>query len=695
MPSIPHMSDTSFSAILRQSNPQGRLDENVVKQMTDTLANTIQNASVGHNQSLAQLQQRDLQKLLQSDSLEPTARRALEKLFGTVDNKPVAPKDVWVNAPISSANSPLFAYFNAQVNTSNAVQNADAVGTKPTAPRGRTVAPPAVIASTGQSNQTTGPTAAPLNFAANAQVQLWALPGSKVRIYNASVLEDGKPKLIKEYTVPASATPNANATPHSLSGAYPTLQAFAEDVKNFMAAPHDGMVLATVPLTPNDDQDATDLFKVTMQTGSRGESDPVAVRMHSYSAFPRFERAASIDVNKMTLQNGILQSSEYAVTPGASLSVYKNGKATNISMTADDNGKISADLSSLGNLSDVAIIANKRNGTQEIVDMTALGLSKIMPDHAALTASWDAAVIKNLVASDVNGRINFTLDHIPDGVSVEVRNPNNGNTPTVFTSQNGKLTVDIKDAYEGDMLNITMKTGQSSRYSGGGDVVALKDFDENRKRVVDHEFTIAGNYSMHNPADAARIAFVVDSLPGLRRHEIKNALELFGPYSRIPGGNTVNDAGVMQKLWSGAKIGSMLGRDWADQGIAHAVASGLNPTFVEGMKIGAAYAKGTGNTLASYEENVVKLVQAGQARIVATGGYSPISGSHGPLRPETVYGPSTYEINIPGAPPLTVNTKGSQPSGWVNPAAIVMTFGLTMGDPNSAKFTYLPPPNWL
>lgn len=697
MPTIPSMNDAAFAQIIKSRNDQNaRLNLQDVKSLTDTLKNQSAPTDPAQTDAVLKAKQMDLQKLLQTDALEPAARKVLESMLGTVNNKPVAPKDIAFDAPRTTANSPMFVFFNK----GNLITTP--IAHTPNVPE-RTIAPPAVIASSAQSTQTTGPTATQFTVPADASVQLWALPGSTIRIYNASVLEDGKPKLIKEHQVPDNAVGKATDRPLCMTGAYPTQTEFNKDAQTFMAAPHDGMVLVQVPLTPLDDQDARDILKVSMQTPARAESDAVAVRMHSYYAVQRFERSFEINPQNIKLENNILRSStDYTAPVGGSIALYHNGRNLGASAKVDDNGHFSIDLSSLRqkgiDMSEVSVVAYGNNSVKS-VDVSHLGFASQHPDVRRQFAHLDAVVLKNLITADANGKMDFVLDGIQAGTKVEIRNPNNNNTPHAFAEKDGKLHIKLDDVYPGDVLNVVMKTGKT--YMGAGDYMAAMALDANGRSMSEQTFSMDGSYSIHEPKDAARIALVIDSLPGLRRGEIQAALDLLGPFTRIAGADAVNDPAKISTLWQGAQIGSALG-EFSATVLAHAQAhirspsrpDGVDPLLLEGIKMGVAYADGAKKTLARHSNNPLKLVKAGETRTVITGGYSPISGSHGPLRPEYVTGPSTYSVDVPGAPTLTLTGRGQQPSGWVNPAAIGMTFGLTLGDPNSAKFTYMPPPNW-
>ncbi len=575
------------------------------------------------------------------------------------------------------------------------------LGGKPTAPvaptpaapvRAPTLKPPAVIGSTGESAQTTGPTAAPLNFPPNASISLWALPGATIRVYNTAVLEDGKPKLLKELTAPLQ---NANTTPHCMSGAWPTAQEFNKAAAVFAAAKAPGMLLASVPLGAADDHSAHDTFLVTQQAGSRPESEAVPVKLFSYSAPSRPHQGKfEPQLQRMALSNGVLASTEaWALRPGSHVEAFVDGSRIKLSTTVDDSGKFALDLGKLKDLSKVVVTANGAP-----LALGKLGLAEQLPDARARVAEWDAALLKGLMSPSAEGKVDFVLCGLPEGLELTLTNPNSGSK--TFRAEHGTMHIELGDTWPGDTLvaKMSVKDVQGDTwanwYSGPtGEHDIFRVYGQGKKSYGaepnSYKVMMDGNFFVPEPAQAERIGHLIDAMKGYTRDDLQNVIELFGPHAKAVQGCGHLDGAQIRRLYEGARLGAQLSPKWAAQVTAHLAKHGESPDVLEGIKIGQAYRQQHHKTLASTGDDLgLRQVQAAQARIVVTGGYSPISGSHGPLTPETVYGSATWALDWKDLPPLPLMTEPQQPSGWVNPAAYAFTFGV--GGSAGVNYVYTP-----
>lgn len=601
------------------SRPPGKLDEPATRELLAKVAEG----------GLAADEQRDLQALLQHDQFVPVA---IARVRQVLESPPAPP---------------------------------------------RTVAPPAAIGSTQQSTQTTGPTAARLDFPARGLIQTWAIPGSTVRVYNASSLEDGKPRLIKTLTVPLDAP--ADGRPHCVQGAYPTQRAFDAEAESFRAAPHDGLVLASIPLEPEDDQDAFDTFLVTQQTASRGESDPVSLKLHAYSAFSRVDRPLNIDTANLRYENGALSAAkDYAVPAGTVIEARRNNKPVGLHAVADARGRFALDLSTLGALDGVTLHARSPSGRNEqTLELSAFGVDAAPPPGMDRVARWDHAVMRGLLAPDA-GAFGFQLEQVPDGVEVQVRNVNAPGSAQVFRSAGGRLAVGLQDTLPGDSISVRMNAPLN---------FVVEDPQTGKMRSID--FTVDGTYVIPSAEHQQQMRELLDIFQGLPRRDLQAALDLFGPHSRIEGGPPRMEPAKLRAVFSGAQLGSATRESWAAAVRAHVKQHGT-PELLEGFDLGRAFVKATGKPLTDGLD--LRLTRQDPTRQVITGGYSPISGSHGPLRPEYIRGAQYFELTHPGLPPLELKEQGGSPVGWVNPNAIGMTFGFTLGQPGSATFSYDFPP---
>jgi hypothetical protein len=604
MPSI-SANDTSIRLALKQHvQANGAINEEGVKAIA---------MAAGDGGVITKTERKDLEKLLGAAGLEPRARKLLQDFLASPQANAPAPTHV----PLAQRTNPAFAFFGMQntgpvtppAGNNGTTQGSDGVqGTTPTPEpqRPRTLPPPAVIASSLQSVQVTGPEAKELVLPADALVQMWAVPGSTIRIYNNSVLENGRPKLLKEIVAPMTSN---DTGPRCMASAYPTVQEFNRDAATFMATQHDGMVLVSVPLTPADNQDVRDTLKVTMQTGSRAESAPVFVKMHNYTneASPRLDRLPNVDTTRLTLNNGVLTTQgDFAMTPGTHVVAMKDGLATNISATADENGHLTLDLSTLGTSPNVVLVTGAYKvlpggySTNTIVplDLSAQGLAAGMPTVQDRLVHMDNAVVRGFMQAPVGGKIHFEVPGMVDGAALEIRNPANPSQVYVFVAGGGKLVVDLPDACEGDALKVNLDL---SRVQDPFKNQCVNDRNAQQLCMQGSDgrgrFSALSTFVVPTAAQAARAQQVLDAFPNERAQRLGLALDLFGPYARVTGGQLVNDPARMRDIVEGALVGSSLPNHWVRSVQTNVQAHGTQGQK-EGFELGLAWAKATGASLA-------------------------------------------------------------------------------------------------
>lgn len=669
MVSISSMRDGSVRAAVKQvMQSTGPINEAGVKAIA---------IAAGDGGAISKTERKDLEKLLRTASLEPNARKLLQDFLASPQANAPAP----TNVPLAQRTNPAFAFFGMQnvppgggttPGTGGAGGTGGVQGTTP-APepqRPRTLPPPAVIASTAQSNQTTGPDRRPLNFPANALVQLWAVPGSTIRIYNNSVLENGKPKLLKEMVAPMSSN---DTGPRCMTGAYPTMEAFKEAAGAFMAAPHDGMILVSVPMDPNDDQDARDTLKVTQQSGSRGESNPVSVRMHSYDAFPRVDREPAVDKARVSVANGVLTTQgDFALTPGTFVQAIKDGVRTNVHASADENGRLSLDLSSLGTSSNVVLVTSTYKGRTVPLDLSAQGLGGSLPPVQDRLAKLDNAITRGFMQAPVDGKLRFEVPGLLDGAALEVRSAANPGQVQTFVASGGKLVVDLEDVWDGDALSVRLDlsrvpdTFADECFRDGDPHTLALEGSDGRAR-----FSTKASFLLPTAAQAARAQQVLEAFPNARAQDLGLALDIFGPYSKVGGGQAVTDPARMRDIVAGAKLGSSLPPHWETNVKGHVAVYGSRG-LQEGVALGMAWGRATGVSLGQGLEKV---------------GFEAVRdpGAHYST-------PPMYTLRLPGVPDLTRldprNGWQGYPSG---PRALYNDEARAMDNPQASAFVFTLP----
>jgi hypothetical protein len=509
----------------------------------------------------------------------------------------------------------------------------------------RTAPSPAAFATANDGWQYTGPLAEKLPQPRCATVNLWAVPGATINIYNPMVLENGRPKLIATAIAPSTSSAPMNA------GAYATGSEFSKEHGRFQQRATEGMVSVSVSLPKEADWHVNDVVQVTQKVGERLESLPVAMEFIAYrSGLPANTHAPYAEKDRYCLQGGKLVSTEdYAVPPRAQLQILADGLPCGDAKRADDMGRFEIDLPAA-------------SGALELRVANAGGIIKIPVTGTAepwsvRIARWEKGLREGVLrAPDSNNTIDLALDGLPKGYKLEITNPSNGATPQVFTADDkGHLAIHVTDVCSGDTLSVNG--------------AAMKVADQNGSV---RDFELDAVYQVPTAAEQARFEQVFAALSGRPEREMKFALELLGPYSPFEELKAICDASQICSVLEGAKLGSVIGQfsGWGAT-VKQRVAQHPDPWFQKGFDYGLKY---KGDYRAAHKEVGLEMTHAGARRIVITGGYSPISGSHGPLTPETVKDPDSYSLQIPGLQPISLSSGGYGPRGWVNPNAILLTY---------------------
>ncbi len=181
----------------------------------------------------------------------------------------------------------------------------------------------------------------PKKAAEAAVIQTFALPGSTIRIYNASVLESGRPKLIKKVTAPEEDVEATAGTKASQK---------ADEFKG--KRPDEGMVLTSIPLIEEDDHQAWEMFLVTIQPPLGFESEPAPLRLFQQDpmAFKNSTRRRpfSINYSQFRLERGVVKTVEDFTVPAMTqIFVRHPDLKTARGFLSDAKGQFSVDLEGL------------------------------------------------------------------------------------------------------------------------------------------------------------------------------------------------------------------------------------------------------------------------------------------------------------------------------------------------------------
>lgn len=546
------------------------------------------------------------------------------------------------------------------VQGSTSVAPVDQGSQGPTTPIGqtpKTAAPAGAMATANDGWQYTGPLAEKLPQPRVASVDVWAVPGARIRIANASVLENGVPKVLKEVIAPQADAQGSFVAAYGASGEYGAAK------QAFDAAPHAGMVLVSIPLEPTLDWDVRDLLRVSQQVGQRKESDAVLTSLIHYRSGigPAPHPPYVIDQRIKSDSNVVESTSPFAVPPRAGLRLFANGYAVTPMTNADNEGGFSLQ------------IPKTAVGAIELEVVTESGAVRLpitgkMPSPEQRIEGWQRAIRQGLLQAPQNGELSFSLDALPPGYKLSIVNPSNGQTPMVFTADAaGHLDVKVSQVYAGDALKLS---GDEIRLEFNAHLTGSSVMTGGGLGWSSRSMTPSMLYTIPDASQQARIDFIAQTFASASERELHLALELFGPYSESPLGKETDPAKMQRQLY-GAKLGTAFAGG-VPPAVDQLIKNSGDADLLRGFQLGLGY-KGS-NKGFDPKTLGLTLVAQGRSRIVITGGYSPISGSHGPLRPETVTDPSVFSLAIPGLPPLQYSSGGYGPTGWVNPNAYLLTY---------------------
>jgi len=466
---------------------------------------------------------------------------------------------------------------------------------------------------------TTGSLATPVGRDRRLSLQLRAVPGAELTVQNAMVLDGNGLKTLVKHTVP-------------------------------MGDPGpDGMVDVNLPVPRDADWTANDRLEISQTVGSRSASAPVVVSVTG-KFDTQLKRPAFLDEKKLTLgtDGWVKTTGNYAARPNESVKLIRNGVETSARARANAFGQF--ELKIPGSLSD---------GNWELrVGDKRKTLSGTPVDSKARAQTWVRDLNQVFLAAPRNNSITGEVRGLEPGYTVTLQNlASNAQALTFKADANGLMKVNVPNTAPGDVLHINYAAAQLADYS-----------------LPQVKFTVA----TPTPAQAERIAFVLGAINAPTERDRFFALELFGPHSTHPDFRGMKDPVRMQACLDGARMGAFLASRGFDAAwktrITGAISQAGKSDVLAGMAVGEGY-RGSHSPTRDADLGF-KLIKEGETRTVVTGGYSPISGDHGPLVPEHVTGPGTYELNFLDLPPMRLETRGGQPSGWVNTNA--HTFSLTL-----------------
>ncbi len=469
---------------------------------------------------------------------------------------------------------------------------------------------------------TSGPTGRPVGRDRRLSMSLRAVPGAEITISNRMVPDGEGPKAIFKFTVPMG---NAGG---------------------------DGLVDVNLQIPKEADWALGDKVELTQKVGGRDASAPTVVDLVGKGWNPD-QRPTILDTAKLSSGSDgwIKTSGSYTVRPYSWIQIIKDGVDTGVGVQANAYGQFELKLP--GSL-------QQGNWELRVGDQKHI-LAGQPVDSRARADGWVKDLNKVFLAAPRNNTITGEIKGLLPGYTATVQNPANGPEVHTFTADaNGVMKVNVPSVASGDTLHITYAEAELADY-----------------HLPQTKFTIAAPTA----AEAERINVVLSSIKATTERDRFFALELFGPYSANAELKAMTDPVKMQAYLDGARMGAFLSSrglaaDWKAR-IVGAVNQAGKADVLAGMMIGETY-RGPHSPV-NGDDLGFKLIKPGETRIVITGGYSPISGSHGPLTPEYVTGPAQYELNFLGMPPLRLETRGGQPQGWVNPNAMLLTYTRHVG----------------
>lgn len=495
--------------------------------------------------------------------------------------------------------------------------------------KSRTRSIPAAVATSNGGFQTTGPLAEKLPQKRRGGINLWAVPGSTIRVYNTHALDaDGQPKLIAEATAPDTSSRERN-----WSVSYPAQRKYQERMGKLYGAQEDGLVMVALELPVEADWDARDQLSVTQQVGERAESQPTFTKFTYYTAdnehvhdtyvvCDRLQATLGCTVGKAVVKPGVRSTEDYAVTPHSRIQMVKDGFPVGDTIHADRTGQFSIDFP--GNPSD---------GVWELqVGTKRIPITGTSEDKATKIRRIERTLREALTRAPEGGRLSFSIPNVPDGFTLEVKNPGAWEKPQTFRTDDATNVLDvcIRDVVAGDVLAL-----DSPQEAAPG-------------------YRIDRNFRIPNEGEQARFDQIFCALEGRPEKELRLAMELMGPFAADDGLQGIAGDKAIQRVIEGAKAGIVMKRTGAQGKIRPLLEKG-DANFLAGYDAGVAY---RGAERFSAEEGGLKLTRRGESRIAVRGGYNMLKGTGTPLHPERVTSPSSYKLDVPGRDPITFKAGG-------------------------------------
>lgn len=517
----------------------------------------------------------------------------------------------------------------------------------------------------------TGPAATPIVTRRTA-IGFDAKPGTKYRVVNLNAFDkDGQPKVMAEGEIPKDET--------SVFGSGPQRKSVAmEFPRNADVFPGDTLVIQVEH--PED--------------GTKGERElPLPNEKPNTGRFKGTEnrtRPRTIDASQISLAKETIKGQARAVDPFSTVVVLRNGLRTELETTADKEGRFSLKIPKTWKDDNIAVASLDRFAAAQATVLEARSNDKRTP------VERNAA---ELFAALLDGRdgVSTTLENFAPGAELTVALATEEFT---FTADaDGKMQIDLAPIPPGSTVKV--KSTATEEWVPGTNLKgSLSTFANPRFNPdVDEKTTgrllprgLKFDLIVPDAAGAARRALIQDAIQTSSHQNVAFAMDLFGPDSQYSELSSITDTDRIRTIFRGAQLGMLAKSDprWLPklESFVKSLAQDANLSealqkdFVDALQIASGY---TGDEKATADGNILlSLERQGATSIVTTGGYSPISGSHGPLRPEQIRSPDVYRLtfqNLDWLLPegkeksLRLETGGRAASGWVNPAAITFTVG--------------------
>ncbi len=345
------------------------------------------------------------------------------------------------------------------------------------------------------------------------QVTVRAVPGAELKFYNRNVVDgdngggaqqgvsNAGPKVIHSQTVPAGGTPGP-----------------------------DGMVEVRLNISDAAEWILGDHLAVTQTTPNRAESIPSEATLLG-TGFTR-ARLPVIHKDRVRVDGaGLISCQDFAVSPYATVSLYKKGVPTGRSVTADALGRFELQLPPGENHKDYELQSGSTGGFARV----ALGASPPV-DTQAMAEKWAADLRKTFYAMPVNNALSRTLEGFPPGFTVEVQHSAQPLKQTFVADQDGKLALHVTPVVLGDTIT----------WSHAGQALAQGAVLDRIKNVV----------TVMSPDDAVRSNLVMDAVNARTESDRMAALKLFGPSSTFPSLKELTTPSQIAQAYEGARMAS-------------------------------------------------------------------------------------------------------------------------------------------